>query len=118
MKSILITGCSSGFGYDATKYLASKGHHIYATMRDIDGRNSESANNLRQFARDNDFTIDVLEMDVCSDESVSAAVSQIPIVDVLINNAGSGFGGPVEAFSSQKKGMKVLGIRTTLMYQY
>jgi len=32
MKKILITGCSSGFGYDSAKYLAEKGHHIYATI--------------------------------------------------------------------------------------
>ncbi len=102
MKSILITGCSSGFGYDAAKYLASKGNHVYATMRDVEGRNSGPANELREYAKENEFQIDILEMDVCSDESVEKAVSQIPIVDVLINNAGSGFGGPVEAFSAKQ----------------
>jgi short-subunit dehydrogenase len=38
MNKILITGCSSGFGYDATKYLAEKGHHIYATMRNVSSK--------------------------------------------------------------------------------
>ncbi len=37
-----------------------------------------------------------------SDESVNIAVAQIPKIDVLINNAGLGFGGPIEAFSSQQ----------------
>jgi short-subunit dehydrogenase len=41
-------------------------------------------------------------MDVTSDESVQAAMDQISEVDVLINNAGLGFGGPLEAFSSQE----------------
>ncbi len=102
MKNILITGCSSGFGYDASKYLASKGHKVYATMRNINGKNADPAKELMDFARSNNFKIDVLEMDVISDESVNAAVAQIPEVDVLINNAGLGFGGALEAFSSEQ----------------
>jgi len=43
MKNILITGCSTGFGFKAAKYLAGKGHHVYATMRNIKGKNAESA---------------------------------------------------------------------------
>ena len=100
MKKILITGCSSGFGYDATKYLASKGHHVYATMRNINSKNAIKASELRDYASSNNFKIEVLEMDVTSDESVEAAAKQIPTVDVLINNAGLGFGGALEAFSS------------------
>lgn len=102
MKKILITGCSSGFGYDAAKYLASKGHHVFATMRNVNGKNADAANQLRQYASEHGCQIEVHEMDVTSDESVNQAVSQIPEVDVLINNAGSGFGGPVEAFESQQ----------------
>ena len=100
MKKILITGCSSGFGYDSSKYLAEKGHHVYATMRNINGKNATPAAELKDFANSNGLKIDVLEMDVTSDESVKSAVAQIPEVDVLINNAGLGFGGPIEAFSS------------------
>ncbi len=43
MKKILITGCSSGFGYNAAKYLAKKEHHVYATMRNINGKNVDAA---------------------------------------------------------------------------
>lgn len=100
MKKILITGCSTGFGYDAAKYLAQKGHHVYATMRNVNGKNAQAAEDLRNFAQANDLQIDVVEMDVVSDDSVNAAVAGIPEIDVLINNAGSGFGGPVEAFTS------------------
>ena len=102
MKKILITGCSSGFGYSAAKYLAEKGHHVYATMRNIDGKNSDSASKLRNYSNSNDLKLEVLELDVTSDESVNSAVTQIPVVDVLINNAGFGYGGPVEAFSSKQ----------------
>jgi len=102
MKKILITGCSTGFGFDSAKYLADKGHHVYATMRNISGKNAKSAADLKEYANSNNVRIDVLEMDVLSDESVQKAVSQIPAVDVLINNAGLGYGGPVEAFSSKE----------------
>jgi NAD(P)-dependent dehydrogenase (short-subunit alcohol dehydrogenase family) len=102
MKKVLITGCSSGFGFNAAKYLAEKGHHVYATMRNINGKNAGPAAELKKFAMANNISIDVFEMDVTSDESVNAAVAQIPVVDVLINNAGIGFGGAIEAFSSEQ----------------
>lgn len=100
MKKILITGCSSGIGYSAAKYLAEKEHHVYATMRNITGKNANPASELKEYAKSRGLKIDVLEMDVTSDESVNSAISQIPEVDVLINNAGLGFVGAVEAFSS------------------
>ncbi|PCI00021.1 MAG: short-chain dehydrogenase/reductase [Flavobacteriaceae bacterium] len=100
MKKILITGCSSGFGYSTAKYLAKKGHHVYATMRNISGKNADSATELREYSSSNNLQLEVLELDVTSDESVNLAVANISIVDVLINNAGFGYGGPVEAFSS------------------
>lgn len=102
MKKILITGCSTGFGYDSAKYLAEKGNHVFATMRNINGKNAKSASELRAFAKDNNLSIDVLEMDVTSDESVAACVSQISQVDVLLNNAGFGYGGAIESFSSEQ----------------
>jgi len=102
MKKILITGCSTGFGFDSAKYLAEKGHHVYATMRNINGKNAAAASNLKEFANSNNLKIDVLEIDVTSDESVNAAASKLPTVDVLINNAGLGYGGAMEAFSSQQ----------------
>lgn len=102
MKKILITGCSSGFGHDAAKYLASKGHHVIASMRNINGKNSESAAALKEYANANGYKIDVLEIDVTSDESVASAAAKLPVVDVLINNAGLGFGGAVEAFTAQQ----------------
>lgn len=101
MKTILITGCSTGFGYMATKYLAEKGHHVIATMRNVNGKNAKSAQELKDFGSSNNLKIDVLEMDVTSDESVNAAAAQLPTVDVLINNAGLGYGGAVESFTSE-----------------
>ncbi len=102
MKSVLITGCSSGFGYETAKYLAEKGHYVYATMRNINGKNEKPASELRDFAKGRNLSITVLEMDVTSDDSVQAAAEQISKIDVLINNAGLGYGGPIEAFSSSE----------------
>ena len=101
-KKILITGCSSGFGLDAAKTLAKKGHEVFATMRDVDGRNAPKAQELRDFAAAEGVSISVLEMDVTSDASVQGAVDGIGTVDVLINNAGLGYGGPVESFEGDE----------------
>ena len=101
-KNILITGCSTGFGFEAAKELSRKGHHVYATMRAVEGRNRDSAEALRTFAQAENTKITVVEMDVTSDDSVQAATAQLPTVDVLINNAGVGFGGPVETFTADQ----------------
>jgi NAD(P)-dependent dehydrogenase (short-subunit alcohol dehydrogenase family) len=102
MKKILITGCSSGFGFDASQHLAQKGHHVFATMRNVNGKNAEAAAALRDYASANALKLEVLEMDVSSDQSVEAAAKQLPTIDVLINNAGMGFMGPLEAFNSKQ----------------
>lgn len=102
MKKILITGSSSGFGYNAAKQLASKGHYVYATMRNSETKNKDASSSLKEFATANALKIEVLEMDVTSDDSVNAAISKVNDIDVLINNAGRGFGGPIEAFTSDQ----------------
>ena len=99
-KNVLITGCSSGFGFDAAVRFARKGHNVFATMRNPQGR--KPAEDLKAIAESEGVKITVLDMDVTSDESVNAAAAQLPTIDVLINNAGLGYGGPVEAFTSQQ----------------
>jgi NADP-dependent 3-hydroxy acid dehydrogenase YdfG len=86
-KTILITGTSNGFGKDAAKTLTDAGHHVFATMRDLDGRSAAAADELRTKG------IEVLELDVTSNESVDAAFKSLfsktgGKLDVLINNAG------------------------------
>lgn len=101
-KHILITGCSTGFGFDSATYFAKKGHHVYATMRNVTGKNQPAAEALQDVAKSEQLNLTVLDMDVTSDESVQAAISKVPQVDVVINNAGVGFGGPVESFTSEQ----------------
>jgi NADP-dependent 3-hydroxy acid dehydrogenase YdfG len=86
-KTILITGTSNGFGKDAATTLAAAGHRVFATMRDLDGRNRAKAEELRSKG------IEVLELDVTNDGSVSAAFKTLYSktgnkLDVLVNNAG------------------------------
>ncbi len=101
MKTVLITGCSSGFGYSAAKYLAEKGFNVIASMRNVDGKNAKPATELKDFGSSKGYKLDVVEIDVTSDDSVNAAAAKLPTVDVLINNAGLGYGGAMEAFSSE-----------------
>jgi NAD(P)-dependent dehydrogenase (short-subunit alcohol dehydrogenase family) len=91
-KTILITGTSSGFGKLSTLTLAKEGHTIIAAMRDVNGKNAEVAKELSALPK-----VEVVEMDVTSEDSVNSAVQQVlekyNKVDVLINNAGvTGFG--------------------------
>ena len=97
-KSILITGCSSGFGRLGAEHYARMGAKVFATMRNTP---RAEADELAALARDENLAIDVIDIDVLSDESVAAGVAKAiernggPI-DVLINNAGIGITGPVE----------------------
>lgn len=95
-KSVLITGCSSGFGYLGALHYAGLGAKVFATMRNLPRPEADS---LKSDAGEGDVTI--LELDVLSDESVSKAIAEAEklnggALDVVINNAGIGTGAPVE----------------------
>src|SRR5688572_18137942 len=102
--TVLVTGCSSGFGDLIARTLAANGHHVYATMRGIQSRNAVAAGNLRQWAREQGVALEVLELDVTDDTSVQTAVAQASAdaIDVVVNNAGASAIGPLEAFSIEQ----------------
>jgi NAD(P)-dependent dehydrogenase (short-subunit alcohol dehydrogenase family) len=104
--TVLVTGCSSGFGELIAKTLATDGHHVYATMRGVQSRNAAAADNLRQWAREQALALDVLDLDVTDDGSVLTAVAQALAstdgIDVVVNNAGASAVGPLEAFSIEQ----------------
>jgi len=91
-KIILITGASSGIGFDAAKALAQCGHKVYAAARRL-----ELMEPLRQYG------ITPIRLDVTDDRSIQDAVDTLLAtegrVDVLVNNAGYGYFGAVENVS-------------------
>jgi NAD(P)-dependent dehydrogenase (short-subunit alcohol dehydrogenase family) len=101
-KSVLITGCSSGFGELTAMTLAEGGHEVYASMRDVGGSNAATATTLRDWAAAGDRSLEVVELDVTDDASVRAAVDNVEEksggLDVVVNNAGALVTGFAEAF--------------------
>jgi len=81
----LVTGAARGFGREASLELASRGHRVYATMRDHGGRNADAAAELAQMC-------EILELDVTDDASAERAVAEIlereGRIDAAVNNAG------------------------------
>jgi NAD(P)-dependent dehydrogenase (short-subunit alcohol dehydrogenase family) len=97
-KSILITGCSSGFGRLGAEYYAQRGAKVFATMRNLP---RPEATELADIAKRDNLDIEIIEIDVLSEKSIEAGVQKALTsaggqIDVLINNAGIGITGPVE----------------------
>jgi NAD(P)-dependent dehydrogenase (short-subunit alcohol dehydrogenase family) len=79
MKTILITGCSSGFGLEIARYFLDRDWKVIATMRTPRSDILPRSENLR-----------VLALDVTDPESIRRAVEAAGPIDVLVNNAGIG----------------------------
>jgi NAD(P)-dependent dehydrogenase (short-subunit alcohol dehydrogenase family) len=113
-KIILVTGSSSGFGRLTAQALGRAGHIVYASMRDVAGRNARNAAELAAIAGTD---IRPIELDVQSEPSVNAAVEKIIAesgqIDVVVHNAGHMMFGPAEAFTpeqfAQQYDVNVLG---------
>src|ERR1700674_2549532 len=103
---VLITGASTGFGRLFTETLARNGHTVFATMRDIGGRNAKNSSEIRTLAEKDSLPIYVLELDVTDDASVhravDAAVAKAGRIDVAINNAGYYLTGLEEAVTTEQ----------------
>lgn len=104
--SVLITGCSSGFGKLIARTMGQCGYRVYATMRDVAHRNADAARELREWAAGHGAAIDILELDVDSEVSVNRAVRTIQEaggqIDIVVNNAAITAWGPIEAFDFEQ----------------
>ena len=105
-RTVVVTGCSSGFGRQLSEQLARRGDRVYATMRGTEGKNSEVARALAELASAEDLDLRVLELDVTSQESVDRAAARIleesGAPNVVVNNAGQMFVGFTEAFTAEE----------------
>ena len=93
-QTVLVTGTNSGFGLAVARLLAGGGFRVFATMRDVTGRNRHAAMALRDWADQEDASLDVVELELTDTASIEAAVSQAIAaagnIDVVVNNAGVG----------------------------
>jgi len=91
---VLISGASSGFGRLIAETLARKKFQVFATMRNVNGRNAAAAREFHELAERESLRLQILELDVTDDASVERAVSDVTEkcgrIDVLVNNAGFG----------------------------
>ena len=97
-KSILITGCSSGFGRLMAEDFARKGAKVFATMRNLP---RPEADELRALAAAEQLDLHVIAIDVTDDDQVTAGVAEAERIaggglEVLVNNAGISTAGPIE----------------------
>lgn len=114
MKTILITGVSSGIGYDAVRFLISKGYRVLGSVR----KESDKTRLETEFPEN----FSALVFDVTSKEQVVAAFEQVKTIlngdplFALVNNAGYSAGGPMhllsdESFRNQME-VNLFGVRT------
>jgi len=86
MKTILITGCSSGYGLETARYFLSKQWNVIATMR-----------TPREDILPRSENLHILPLDVTNEASIAEAINAAGPIDVLVNNAGIGVVGAFEA---------------------
>ena len=103
--NVVVTGCSSGFGEQIALTLARAGSRVFATMRQVAGKNGAAAAQLARIAGSEQLRLDVVEMDIADDRSVQAAAEKIlrmsnEQIDVVVNNAGVLSLGVNESFSA------------------
>ncbi|MEQ8310406.1 MAG: SDR family oxidoreductase [Sphingopyxis sp.] len=119
-RTVLITGCSSGFGRVGALLYAQLGAKVIATMRNLPRPEAES---LAAEAAKEKLDLHIVEIDVTDDASVASGTARAldlagGRIDTLINNAGIGITGPVEVQDMEATKLifdtNVLGIQRML----
>jgi NAD(P)-dependent dehydrogenase (short-subunit alcohol dehydrogenase family) len=97
-KVAVVTGSSSGIGFETSLLLSRNGIYTYATMRNL-----SKSKKLNDIVEKENLPLKVLQLDVTDDKSVKDSISQITDessrIDVLVNNAGYDVMGAVEDIS-------------------
>ena len=97
-KVALVTGSSSGIGFETSLALARNGFYTFATMRNI-----SKGEKIKELAKKENLPIEIIELDVDKENSVKNTINTIiekkQRVDVLVNNAGWGLWGSVDDVS-------------------
>lgn len=100
-KNVLITGTSTGVGFESSMLFAKNNYKVYATMRNLN-----KSNELRKRIEEENLDIEILSLDVTNIESIKSAVDFIikkdGKIDVLVNNAGAGFAKTTEQSTEQE----------------
>ena len=86
MKTVMITGSSSGYGLETARFFHAQGWNVIATMRQPNQDHLPRSERLR-----------VIALDVTNEDSIAAALEVAGHIDVLVNNAGIGVVGVFEA---------------------
>ncbi|MFL6406259.1 MAG: SDR family oxidoreductase [Nitrososphaeraceae archaeon] len=99
----VVTGSSTGIGFETSLMLARNGFHTYATMRKLEGGGS---NQIADVAKNESLPLQVIQLDVDNDKSVLEAINRIVTeknrIDVVVNNAGYALVGAFEENSMQE----------------
>jgi short-subunit dehydrogenase len=97
----VVTGTSTGIGFETSLLLARNGFYTYATMRD-----TLKSDKIEKIANKENLPLEVLSMDVDNDDSVRNALEKIidekQKIDILVNNAGYGLFGALEDISIEE----------------
>ncbi len=105
-QTILVTGSTSGLGRLTVETLARQGYRVFAGMRAAAGKNAPAAEELRALAQQEQLALHLVEIDVTDDASVERAIKAIiettGRLDVVVNNAGVSYSGPLEAFTLEQ----------------
>jgi len=105
-QKMLVTGSKRGFGRLNVETMARQGYIVFAGMRAAAGKNAPAAEALRALAQQEHLALHIVELDITDDSSVVQAIESIVGItgrlDVVVNNAGMSYIGPLEAFTLEQ----------------
>jgi NAD(P)-dependent dehydrogenase (short-subunit alcohol dehydrogenase family) len=94
-KIAIVTGCSSGIGFETSLLFARNGIYTYATMRNV-----SKSNELLAFAKRESLPLKVISLDVTNEDSIEQTIETVTHeqnrIDILVNNAGYSLVGALE----------------------